>query len=98
MKDYVFLIFENGKKTKVLNAQQFSKKQQIEVLDHFGPQIRIPRKNNVSLCPPDLKRPTGGDFSSRQVNFDESCRTKKSLDLVRTAISVPLYLSGGLKN
>jgi len=36
-------------------------------------------KNSVGLCPPDLKRPTGGDFPSRQVNFDESWADPRSV-------------------
>ena len=41
--------------------------------DIFGLKFGFLAKNNVGLCPPDLKRPTGGDFSSIQINFDESC-------------------------
>ena len=40
----------------------------------FGLKFGLLAKNNVGLCAPDLKRPTGGVFSSRQVNFDESCK------------------------
>ena len=38
----------------------------------FGLRFGLLAKNNAGLCPPDLK--TGGDFSSIEVNFEESCR------------------------
>ena len=54
--------------------QTFSKQfKKIRFWAIFGLKFGFLAKNNVGLCPPDLKRPTGGDFSSRQVNFDESC-------------------------
>ena len=46
-------------------------------LRSFGPFLASnsdsSQKNNVGLCPPDLKTPTGGDFSGIEVNFDEGC-------------------------
>ena len=56
---------------KIVKIFHFYKR--LKVLGHFGLKIGFLAQNNVGLCPPDLKRPTGGDFSSIQVNFDESC-------------------------
>ena len=52
----------------------FKKSEKLRFWALFGLRFGFLAKNNVGLRPPDLKRPTGGDFSSVQGNFDESCK------------------------
>ena len=53
--------------------KNFKKYNKLGFWASFGLKFGFIAKNNVGLCPPDLKRPTGGgDFLSIEVNFDES--------------------------